>query len=881
MKNYLIRVIEQAQLEPAWNYENIAALTAEAQRCAELPFSINESDYVRVSECTISTMVHSMPESIVVVNHNGFQHPVPEREDPALYKEYSKAMLYRLVLGGIMFNGEKYDFYTATAADLKSGKARFIRHSIKANKAKELMFMRNPHELSSWSANEECKVKATLFTGCEALQNSIGVEEVLIVKSIDFANFFGDTLSMSADGKLSIKKNHSQSVTHFDGQMLILKRFDDNLGIPPAGQGRIGNLKLTWTVVEMSMLRARARHWGTKLPRTIKDYWGNERELKNIRAICTEDCVKGLKWFSSFEDLCNSLKAMGVSNLRMCRRAEESAPKKRDLSRQALQELIFASEDDLKQLSANAAEELVKLNTVDGQLENAKKTSLAYSADVLEAYPEILSNKDVYENSKRQWELLFNKRMVTPMIAGSHYEQIEEDPWAFVDIVFFNVAPGKAGVLKRGECFCSAKNRALVYGIRHPANLLNGRILVCNKTPWLKSFENISIFILPVNDITLTGYWDGDVDGDECFWSTNMKLIALMKRTIDKMNPLPFVFPHDKAVKGKYPNSRQEWAKEMSLLLFNGVEYNLVGKYSNLATKLLTELRMNQSTSVQNQIIYSAAYAHAMSILCLDFVKTGKLPKEIMAKADVLNTKHVLMPFNQKFMKFKQGFKGDTLSKSNCVVDRYGDALVSLVGTDKFEVKADAFNYDGNMLTNGTKTKFYPTKKTELFEIWLETASLKTKDVNTVEFDEVLMTCFKLISKHSADLSKSDVKDMFDRCRKLIVKFTRLPENSRVSNGLSDKECLRWAANRAWIKYDTAYKLRKENENKNNQSHYVMFLLNMFGDIYAENVLRNMAPDNNINEVVVHNPFVATTIKPANEMTQAELNAYCEAGNHK
>lgn len=874
MKSYLVRTIPASLLEPEWADDNIARLTEEAKQLAAKPFEISGGEFNRVSECTISEMVTEMEKNVLVVDHKGFTHPAPKGKTKE-YEAYSTAMLFRLVLSGVSVEGELFDFYTSSAADLKTGKSRMIRHSIRMEKPKEFFFMRNPRTLSAWSANEECKVKATLFSGSEPLPQGILAEEVLIVKSVEFENFFGRTLVMSKEGRLSVVDKYRQNVTHFDGQMIILKREDDDLDIPTSGQGRIGCFKLTWLVLEMSMVRARGRYLGKKLPRTIKDIFGVERELRNIRAICTEDCVKGLKWFKSFEDLCGSLKKMGADQLRMCRGSEESLPEKRDFSRQALQELICATDSDLKQLSFNAAERLVRLNTINGQLEALKKSD-GYASSVFEVYPDMLANKHVYEEREASWIREFNKRMVSPIIDGSHYEQIAEDPWAFIDIVLFGIDPMKAGVLKRGQCHCSAKHRAQVFGVRHPANLINGRILRNNRTPWLKMFANIKVFILSVDDITLVGYWDGDVDGDECFWSVSQKLITLMSKTIEKLNPLPFVFPHDKAVKGNYPKTREEWAMEMAKLLHNGVKYNLVGKYSNLATKLLTNLNRNGDNG---NWINKAAYAHAMSILCLDFVKTGTLPLAIRKIADKLNSEHQLMPYNQKFMKFKQGFDGETLPMSDCVVDRYGQQLLKLVGTDKFSLDTNSLSYNGNMLINGIVKVLKRDEKTELCKTLEKYASFKTQNVNVVTFNEMLRICFAAVCKLSVDASPKEVKDVYDICRKAMIEFARLPANKMISDGMSDSECLRWAANMAWLYYDRMSSKDSDMRGVNNEYRFVMFVLNLFGDVYAENIIRNMAPSNDIEEPAPK--LIVSLDSMPDPLTQEWLSAYCAAGDPK
>lgn len=928
MKHYLMPIIVRKQLEEKWQEEmpekQIASLAKEARTTSMKPYKVETNTLNRVSEGTITTMVDDPEKDIVVVEHGAFIHPVPKGGNKKLYEEYSKAMLYKLILGGIEVDGNHFDFYTSSAADLKNGKSRFIRTSVKKTHASEFSFMRKISDFNGrWSANEECKVKATLFSGSEEILNGILVKDVVIVKSIEFDTLFGKTLTLNNDGILNRAEKHQQPIAHFDGQMVIFKRENDNIDIPMCGQGRIGCFKLTWTTVPMWLCRARGRHWGIKLPRYIRDYWGNLRELSKIKAICTEDCVKGLKWFKSFEDLCQSLAAMKADKLRMVREVEESLAEKRNFSRQALQELIFATNDELKDIGERKANKLIKLNTAEGQIEYWSNKS-GNIGKIMSAYPDIIAEENIYEDIKTRWLRESNKAMVTPVFDNSHYEQIAEDPIAFIDIVLFGINESNAGCLKRGQCFCSAKHRAKVFGVRHPANLINGRVLTNEKTPWLKVFDGIGTFILPIDDITLTGYWDGDVDGDECFWSTDEMLIKLMKRTIRNLDPLPFVFPHDKAVKTDYPKTRYDWAAQMADLLYNGVKYNLVGKYSNLATKLLTNLTQEGDT---NEWVNKAAYAHAMSILCLDFVKTGSLPKKIAKIADDMNKVFKVMPHNQMYMKYSKGFCDETLPESNCVVDRYAKQMRAMVGPLEFKVDVSEFEYDSKMLIYGTVKRIRIVDKTPEIIKLEKLSGFKSKNIKMVYFEELMTMSMNTINKVGLIEGREAAEEIAKWCRNIILSVIKADNNKATSETLSDKECLRWAANMAWRRYSDISEQNMNLRDVNNKARYAMTMLQLFGDIYAENVCLNIAPNNlvsrkheqnqpapfafdnyepedsdesdddiaqimdNLSEQFSDNTLKKPVDKPASfedmlanmpkEITQEWLDAYCRAGNPK
>ena len=859
MKRFEVIEINQQQLEENWNAEELTCLYEEAKNNVGNAYIVNtRCREIRLSECSLTdskAMDSFNNGELIVVTHRGFAHDGVDFKQKKLFDAYRFAKLKRLIASGIVVNGVQYDFYTSTAADLKVGKCRMIRHDIKIAHGRELMFMRNK-ELKNWSANEECKVKSTLLSGSELAPGGITVSDVCIVPSIEHDNNFFDTIVLDKNGNITVEKDKKVKTTHFDGQMMLINWHGELDDLPAVGQGRLGCMKLTWLVVPGWMLRARAKALGVKLPEYIVDFFGNKRKLNTIRAIATEDVVKGLKWFNSFDDLCDSLKAMGVDKLRACRYCEPSKNSNRTLSRQALQELAGATEEELNELASIGSKSLAELKTVEGQLKELARQTQGYHHEIFSAYPELLANKEVYDFRKQNWENKFADRMVSPVLSDSHYEQIAEDPIAFIDIVLFGVNASNAGVLKAGECFCFAPEGKEVYGIRHPANLINARILRSTKNVWLRAFEGIGVFVLPFDDPTLTGYWDGDVDGDESFWSTNKLLVKLAKRTIAQFNPLPLVFPHDKAVKGDYPKSKLEWATEMAKLLFNGVEYNLVGKYSNLATKILTDLRPGQ----RNGCIRKAVYAHVMSILCLDFVKTGTLPVNIKAKADALLDTYRKMPFNQRYMKHsakaaryydndwdEEKGSRQTLLKSDCVVDRYGDAMRGKViedsGSEEFDIDISNLQYDDNMMLYDVNCQYIRgTKPTETMQrvadITGYTWKQKDSHVGITEMLALAMSTTEHVGFTTDEKSKdADINETFELCRKAITELVKANRQD-----LTDSEALRLAADNAWKM------LKVKRDNGTNNGMYTFFLLNLFGDVYARNVFMNKAPLNVVEE---------------------------------
>ena len=177
---------------------------------------------------------------------------------------------------------------------------------------------------------------------------------------------------------------------------------------------------------------------------------------------------------------------------------------------------------------------------------------------------------------------------------------------------------------------------------------------------------------------------------------TDKIVINMMKDTLDKVRVPLIVFAHEKA-KAKPGLSM---AKQVSIALFNGMKYNRVGMYSNLATKLIHAMSLAEDRETKNNLFVDAAFAHVGTILVIDMIKTGFMPAAIEEKLNTLKKNFKKMPWNQRFNRHETEKPHDdalwdeeTQSETNDVCDRMARIILNNTNGytfDKMGVEFDA-----------------------------------------------------------------------------------------------------------------------------------------------------------------------------------------------
>ena len=836
-------------------------LKLERERTVPYTISIDDPKVITMDESAGADMLHieydKFDDSVVVLEHHlynllKFNCEIHFTSDQAkqyffLVGQIKKQVGKNLQKLGIQSGQLVWKYLCSTPSYLKVGKSLLIRVDIQAKYKKELALLRTKEQFDRGTNPVEYnKVLSTLFSGSVPVSRfglkKIALKNAIIVKDFNWQLKYTNVLKIDAKtGAIKYVPESEEDATIADGQSVIIARSLEDTKNFLSLQGRLGTNK-TMAVVAIV----------ENIPDKIKDYQGIWRSTDGIYIILSESCCKGLKWFDSLDDYRTTFETLGIDELRVCGFANKAEGDKRNLSRQALQELVYTSNAELRKLGTSKAICVKQLKTVEGCVKELQKPwadeeECGNAAKFFRAFPDYVANQDIINHLEDLFNNKYADAMISPAIEESHYEYIAMDPYALIDVWVFGKDPAKEkiGVFNSSKtcCVTGVENGRKIYGIRHPANLLNARVLHVEVHDELAVCGNM--MILPWNSTVLSGYWDGDNDGDEGFWSSNPLLVSLMERVINRVNPPCVIFDHDKAPKGKLPKT-DEWQNQTAQMMIDAERYNEVGVYSNLCTKILNDCRIDMDPSVISGILETAAIPHVLTILILDYIKTGVLPQALREIARTVGQNYNAMPYNQRFAKHcdetpwnDQRWDEKTLPESESIVDRFGHQVNLIIGGSEWAPDFSKIDYRWEIAMPGgcsanvrmVRNDVLPAEKVKEYNDMLGKEVFAADTKYSIYFlFETLSSAVQKIAKASFEAAE------YEEAMLSAYKYVRdetLAFMQGVNKGnMSDDELARWTA-AAILRQHVAH--AHDKWNKKFAARHLMAILECFGDILAEN----------------------------------------------
>lgn len=555
--------------------------------------------------------------------------------------------------------------------------------------------------------------------GCPMMydDNPITVNDVLVVKSISAIRKFKNVLRYNEDGTSTLEDVSEIERTLFDGEMLFL--------VPIRSQQARGGFayKGFGTCIayenKTTMIDEIAAREGLTIPETIEDIDGIQRNWRNYKILCTEDCWKWAGWkfgeekrrftYAEYCERMNKLaeKYPTANMMYTARVADATEESKRRLTRQSTQQFIFATHAQIERLTAKSVRKLNKWSTHDGiiralaGLDKPEDERTAFE-HLIEVAPELLDHPYM----KRVIEDMFNRKVaeaaVRPEVDGI-YPYLAEDPVVFIKIVFWKMNPNKTGLgyLKHTEVNAPETDEGIeMYLVRYPNNYLCGRVRVNHNDDIYRCVGNVIILSVDGGFLLIA---DGDSDGDEVCVIFDSVVVEMMKQALSKIKPPVIAFPHDKLkkmiVRGELARAL-EVANAMVIANMYGPE---VGKNSNLATKFMHRAALAYSEYEQTHdskkqwmfktCLSNAIVAHIAAIIAIDLAKTGKVPawlEPILNKISKFAGKK--MPWNQRFCKdsknspwYLEAWDEVTLPESDSVVDRIARYVIEATNAKDYK----------------------------------------------------------------------------------------------------------------------------------------------------------------------------------------------------
>ena len=513
------------------------------------------------------------------------------------------------------------------------------------------------------------------------------VQRILMVKNVDIERWCNNVTTI--DGKaLTTAQKKKLKMTMFDGQAVWL--------VPnaPTTQGRGPALK--YMAVAMP---------DYKLPEFAIDIMGNKVRVADYDILMTESCWKankmGWNWYQ-FRDKMTELakECEGFDLLRAVRYSDreigdEENP--RNLARQATQQIVHLLEGEEVKLTARTRKWLknhkkywhivAELGELDKPVNERSSLALLFNR-----FPELVMHPHIQQYLRNSWNAKKNKACSGRLRTKGVYPYICMDPIAQIQICLEGRDPydKDLGVLPEGFVnLPKVKEGRKMYCLRYPANYLVGMVVRQMNCPEFRGLGNIAV--LPYyGDIIVRA--DGDFDGDEMLFLFDLLMIEMMERTIEEFKPCLIDFPHGKVACDTPFGTEENFAYEIAEALVRAQEFNLVGRYSNLAVICLQQASLATDPLVKAKWLNAAKIAHVGAIVCLDMVKGADVPEELKNLLANLNKKiraMFKMPWNQIFS-HPELTEEDVEPRTNSTQDRIAGCICDDVGEFFVDFEDDA-----------------------------------------------------------------------------------------------------------------------------------------------------------------------------------------------
>lgn len=506
------------------------------------------------------------------------------------------------------------------------------------------------------NAAEWLKRNATLTTPSRVIKSKEGEEirmkDILMVDDVEIERMFDRVTTVDGNliGKATAKK---LKLTMFDGQAQWLIK-----GMPTT-QMRGAAIK--------AMAGSLANY---KLPEFAIDIMGNKVRVADYKILMTKSCWKaakmGMNWYQFVAKVTEMAeKCPGYDLLRSVRYSDreigdEENP--RNLSRQFNQMLVKINDEDVENLTRATRRWLKnnkKLWSILAELCEWDKPASERSAlaRLFNKYPQLIEHPNVKQYLRMAWNRKRDRACSGKLRANGVYPYILQDPIAMIQICLEGRDPNATdlGVVPEGKVnLPKVKEGRKMVCVRYPANYIVGMVVEQVNVPEFADLGNVAVLSYYGDTITRA---DGDFDGDEMLFLFAKHIVELMERTIDMFKPTLIDFTHSK-IKCDTPfGTREKFNEEIAKALVRAQEFNLVGRYSNLAVTCLQQASIAKDGKTCLYWLNCAKIAHVGAIVCLDMVKGAEVPEALKNQLERLYNEvrgteeepGYKMPWNQMF----------------------------------------------------------------------------------------------------------------------------------------------------------------------------------------------------------------------------------------
>lgn len=447
-----------------------------------------------------------------------------------------------IVKNGFLLNGEKYIFLTASAGQIRTKRAVFIKESSYEKIKNKLMC-----GLTVEDINEQGGINPNKYLAYLALSNSATEvwEDFDIDKSIvvdDFETFVEGEVDYIDDVTYEItRKKMGVSIPHMDGCGIML-------------DGPTRMVRLSWIkglLVHFPFDEfIREKCPGGKC--IVTDIYGEEHDIlgEGIKYIFTKSQFKLYKYFHSW----NCYKERFKNNeceACYCNIEEDFIPKSR-INYQMLQTLSDMKDDEIEKLTKQSIEEIQSIGNdyqttmrLLGATDYNKNPS--WFQEALMIYPELFRDPYCREILKQTKQSLVKQAKGGRLRVNGKYLFLSPDLYAFCEWLFLGEQNPK-GLLEDGEVYTTEfKNGDELACLRSPHLYREWPIKQNKRNEELDKWFGMTKCIYTSCHDLITRYVMADVDGDKLLIIKDRLLTKIAKRNMKGIVPLAYNLKKAKA----------------------------------------------------------------------------------------------------------------------------------------------------------------------------------------------------------------------------------------------------------------------------------------------------------------------------------------------
>ena len=642
-------------------------------------------------------------------------------------------VFHNLVRDGFIYNGEKYIFLTASAGQIRTKRAVFIKENSFYKIEPKIMCGLTRDEI-----NKKGGINSNKFLAYLALCNSATDvwEDFDIDRSIVVDDFETDVIGevdFIDEYDYSITRNERPvNIPHMDGCGIMLEDSTRMVRLP-----WIKGLLVTFPFDKFIKEKCED---GKAI---IYDIYGKEHNIleENIKYIFTKSQFKLAKYYDSWEQYKEYFKKYNCEAC-FCNIEEDFIPKAK-INYQMLQTLSDIKDEEIEKIIRKTKEDIEKIGNdyqttmrILGATEYNKTPN--YFQESLMIYPELFRDTYHKEILKQTKKSLVKQAKGGRLSINGRYQFLSPDLYAFCEWLFLDEKNPK-GLLDDGEVYSSLnKNGVDLACLRSPHLYREWAIRKNKKTEELNKWFGCTKCLYTSCHDLISRILQFDVDGDKTLVIQDRTLTAVAKRNMKGIVPLAYNL---RKAKGENLNSEN---------LYNGMVHAYtggnIGPISNNITKV-----WNSNNKISEEQLNVVRWLCMENNQVIDYAKTlwkGTRPKNI----DKIIKSYTKAQVPNFFIYAKDKEIGNVENTNNSTMNR----ISAMIPNSKIKYSKTIGKFDYQMLMN--KDSDFTIKRNPILDKydywqkhWKSIANLED-----VHVDQDDLWAFKKIREDLLSLGEKD-----------------------------------------------------------------------------------------------------------------------------